>query len=85
VDYKKIASEIFNGPVSSMYVPVAKLKALSELAYCSMTSEEELKSDRMIGLGNILFDLACEFEELIEDAENKYNERNRPKAEEVQS
>lgn len=72
VDYKKIAWEIINEPVSEMCIPISRLKTIAELIYGSAAGEEEFKQDRLMGLSHILLDIACDWERLVNEAEYKF-------------
>jgi hypothetical protein len=76
VDYKEIAWEIMSGPVFEMCRPLEQLKAIAEMACGCGTSDLGLETERFIGLGNILEDIAGDWQ-TIKEAAKKIHESHK--------
>ncbi len=76
----QLAFEIIENSISAMYVPLAKLKAISELVYAATDSNRDMAIDKLNGLNEILDDVADRWEKLIGKATDAYNEDGDPKS-----
>ena len=70
----QLAFEIIEDSISEMHLPLAKLKAISELVWAATDSRRDLAIKKLKGLNEILDDIADRWEKLIEKADHAYIE-----------
>jgi hypothetical protein len=76
VDYKKVAWNILCGPVSDMYQPLAKLRAIESLVSGFGTGDLDLQTEDLSGLSYILAEIVNDWQGLADRANEIFHGAN---------